>query len=366
MKESKKLIANSYIHCSPFQNNLSIIDRKRPKEENNYSSDDVIFPIFGKNKSIRTQIKQNATNSKSRCIVSKSTLSDKDSVDDYSFRKLREKILSFEELQKEHSTKITSKSNKVNKASHNTISHISYNSKYAISTKKLGDLKNNIPHVKNISLKKAKYALESSYKSSKDNIPSYSRENDKCIISDLECKNVIGHQKVNKTVESESKNHILTPSKYCYSSIAATPKPQCIPTLKQKNTVLSKSNQTKISTKKYNFISRMREEDIQATDNANASVEKLAQWLINDPFHKQKPLVIRKGNNIIQKSRIFEKDMSNIIVKERDNFRPGTVSQGKIWLMNAFNNNRKEPSDRIEVSLSVMKKKEKLESLLSK
>lgn len=60
---------------------------------------------------------------------------------------------------------------------------------------------------------------------------------------------------------------------------------------------------------KYRFKPRITKEEVQATDNGYAPVEKLAKWLSDDPFEKKKKVsTIRKGAKVIAKSKMFERE----------------------------------------------------------
>ena len=94
----------------------------------------------------------------------------------------------------------------------------------------------------------------------------------------------------------------------------------------------------------YKFTPRIKKEEVEATDNKNASVQKISQWLGNDPFGNRKQRVlVRQGSEIMVKSRLFEHDdvvqMREKEVaseKELQHFPAGKVSQGKKWLQTAF------------------------------
>lgn len=81
--------------------------------------------------------------------------------------------------------------------------------------------------------------------------------------------------------------------------------------------------------------------DVEATDEGYASVAKLSQWLAGDPTSTKKKKHVRRGRNVINKSRTFEKDMENMIIVENHISR-GAVSDKKKWLQIAF---REEDDD---------------------
>lgn len=72
--------------------------------------------------------------------------------------------------------------------------------------------------------------------------------------------------------------------------------------------------------------------EIQATNTTIASVAKLSAWLADDPTTTKKVKQIRRGANVIAKSRKFDKGLANVIV-EQNNIRPGSVASKKQWLL---------------------------------
>jgi hypothetical protein len=105
---------------------------------------------------------------------------------------------------------------------------------------------------------------------------------------------------------------------------------------------------------RYKFGPKIKKEEVQATDESIASVQKLSQWLSNDPFDERKKAIVRKGVQIAKKSRAFEADdflrdssgrKLSRVEREKEHFRDGTVSQGKSWLKNAFGEGKEEEED---------------------
>ena len=80
---------------------------------------------------------------------------------------------------------------------------------------------------------------------------------------------------------------------------------------------------------------RLENGQVQATNEGYASVAKLSQWLENDPTSTKKKRHVRKGKNIISKSRQFEKGLEGVIVLENKISR-GSVNNQKKWLEGAF------------------------------
>ena len=80
---------------------------------------------------------------------------------------------------------------------------------------------------------------------------------------------------------------------------------------------------------------RVRTQEVQATDSGYASVAKLSAWLADDPTSTKKVKHVRRGRNVISKSRKFEKDLEDVIVEE-NNIATGAVKEKKNWLKSAF------------------------------
>jgi len=128
-------------------------------------------------------------------------------------------------------------------------------------------------------------------------------------------------------------------------------------------------------------------EDVQATDDGYASVKKLASWLADDPT-KRKEVVghVRKGINVISKSRKFDKDLEDVILDEDDEdvavatvkmqnaFGEGdsshvSVADKKKWLQAAFPRRDEEDNhfdDETSTEVSVTDKKKWLENAFGK
>lgn len=72
-------------------------------------------------------------------------------------------------------------------------------------------------------------------------------------------------------------------------------------------------------------------EDVQATDEGYASVAKLSAWLADDPTKTKKIKPIRRGANVIAKSKQFDKELENVVFEEKVVPR-GSVANRKVWL----------------------------------
>ncbi len=76
------------------------------------------------------------------------------------------------------------------------------------------------------------------------------------------------------------------------------------------------------------YKSRFKKDEVQATNDGYASVKKIAAWLAEDPTTEKKTTTVRKGINVINKSRLFEKDLEHVII-EQNRIVKGSVSQKK-------------------------------------
>lgn len=85
-------------------------------------------------------------------------------------------------------------------------------------------------------------------------------------------------------------------------------------------------------------------EGVQATDDGYASVASLSKWLESDPTSAKKKRHVRRGRNIISKSRQFEKDQEDVVILESKISR-GAVGDKKNWLQNAFQSTVEEEPD---------------------
>jgi hypothetical protein len=107
--------------------------------------------------------------------------------------------------------------------------------------------------------------------------------------------------------------------------------------------------------KKY-FATRMslapkfKNEEVQATDDGCASVAKLSAWLANDPTSTKKVGRVRRGKNVITKSRMFDKDLKGLsFVEEQAPVISKRAGLGRNkWLQGAFFEEEKEESVIIE------------------
>ncbi len=92
------------------------------------------------------------------------------------------------------------------------------------------------------------------------------------------------------------------------------------------------------------WVAGSRKEKVEATDDGYASVASLSKWLENDPTSAKKKRHVRRGRNIVSRSRQFEKDSESEIIVEAKISR-GAVGDKKKWLQNAFQSNTEEDDD---------------------
>ena len=92
---------------------------------------------------------------------------------------------------------------------------------------------------------------------------------------------------------------------------------------------------------------KLRHEEVQATNDGYASVARLSEWLANDPTSTKKKKHVRRGKNVITKSRTFEKDAENVILIETKMPR-GAVQDRKKWIQGALRDERAFQKDRVQ------------------
>lgn len=88
----------------------------------------------------------------------------------------------------------------------------------------------------------------------------------------------------------------------------------------------------------------MQREQVKATDEGYASVADLSKWLASDPTSAKKKKHVRRGRNVIMKSRQFEKDQENVIIVENSISR-GAVKDRQKWLQGAFHHQHNDDDD---------------------
>lgn len=108
------------------------------------------------------------------------------------------------------------------------------------------------------------------------------------------------------------------------------------------------------------FKPRYKKDEVQATNDGYASVKKIAAWLADDPTaNKTKMTTVRKGINVINKSRMFEKDLENVIIEENRIIKGSVSNKKEFFQTNAFNDD--EEKSEIASCVSVTDKKKWLE-----
>ena len=91
-------------------------------------------------------------------------------------------------------------------------------------------------------------------------------------------------------------------------------------------------------------------EDVQATNEGYASVAKLSKWLADDPTSTKKVKQLRRGANIIAKSRKFDKVLANA---EIEHVIPrNCVTRSKILLQHALSNDDGDHMDTLHDTLN--------------
>jgi hypothetical protein len=87
---------------------------------------------------------------------------------------------------------------------------------------------------------------------------------------------------------------------------------------------------------------RVHTAQVQATNDGYASVAKLSQWLENDPTSTKKKKHVRRGKNVITKSRQFEKDLEDVIIIET-NLPRGNIKHQQKLIQGALRDEGRRP-----------------------
>lgn len=90
-------------------------------------------------------------------------------------------------------------------------------------------------------------------------------------------------------------------------------------------------------------IGASTKEDVKASDDGYASVASLSKWLENDPTSAKKKRHVRRGRNIVSRSRQFENGREDLIVEAK--ISRGAVGDKKKWLQEAFQSKGEEDED---------------------
>ena len=167
----------------------------------------------------------------------------------------------------------------------------------------------------------------------------------------------------------------IVPSNVSHSRPKSTTKEEAIAKQQPLQHTVNNCKNTTFNPNRFQLKPKIRKEDVQATNDTMASVQKLSQWLSDDPFEKKKQLLIRKGEQIACKSKAFEhEELVNGLLKttkesraqrEKHYFPEGKVSHNKEWLQNhAFGDKKKVENGENDHVCGVMEKKKMIEAAL--
>jgi hypothetical protein len=95
-------------------------------------------------------------------------------------------------------------------------------------------------------------------------------------------------------------------------------------------------------------------EDVQATDEGYASVAQLSAWLANDPTKTKKARPIRRGANVIAKSKQFDKELEHVVFEEKVVPRTN-VANRKVWLENRTSMSSEKTEETAVAGFTAMK-----------
>lgn len=100
---------------------------------------------------------------------------------------------------------------------------------------------------------------------------------------------------------------------------------------------------------------KINKEDVEATDEKRVSVKTLSAWISDDPFEQKKLRHIRSGTHVIVKSRAFEPDKA-LPDSKKIEIKVGSVHEKQAWLSSAFkqeeNNEWRPPLNKEKPSIS--------------
>lgn len=85
---------------------------------------------------------------------------------------------------------------------------------------------------------------------------------------------------------------------------------------------------TAVALSKFKKVEAKVNIDVEATNEGYAPVEQLCKWLADDPTSTKKIRQLRRGSNVLAKSRAFDKGLANQIVVE-NKIKKGNVSSYK-------------------------------------
>ncbi|EEC50213.1 predicted protein [Phaeodactylum tricornutum CCAP 1055/1] len=107
------------------------------------------------------------------------------------------------------------------------------------------------------------------------------------------------------------------------SSVPPTPLPPTSASALQKR--LDAAHMARFRQTPIRIKPQVKNDDVQATNDGYASVAKLSKWLADDPTKVKQTIHLRRGANVIAKSRVFDKGLANVIVEDH-RIRQGSVA----------------------------------------
>lgn len=116
------------------------------------------------------------------------------------------------------------------------------------------------------------------------------------------------------------------------TKLCPTPLPTIAANAFAKRMSMDKMTQKKV----VRLVPKPAQTDVQATNEGYASVAELSKWLADDPTSTKKIKQIRRGANIIAKSRKFDKCLQDAIIMEKCQVERGSVKEKTIWLQKAL------------------------------
>jgi hypothetical protein len=92
---------------------------------------------------------------------------------------------------------------------------------------------------------------------------------------------------------------------------------------------------------------RIKKSDVEATDSKRVSVKTLSSWMSDDPFEQKKGIrTVRTGRNVISKSRAFEKEKETRPNRQCD-IKAGSVEERSAWLSGAFKHDEDDKNSAV-------------------
>jgi hypothetical protein len=141
------------------------------------------------------------------------------------------------------------------------------------------------------------------------------------------------------------------------SSVPPTPLPPTSASALQKR--LDAAHMARFRQTPIRIKPQVKNDDVQATNDGYASVAKLSKWLADDPTKVKQTIHLRRGANVIAKSRVFDKGLANVIVEDH-RIRQGSVADKasmfaslKAHRSNCLSEDADETSSMISASHSV-------------